>query len=206
MSPKVTQHVVLVPGLWVPAAALSYLALRLARAGYRPHFFSYRGRSPFEANVERLARFARERPGAHYIGHSLGGVLVLETLARHEDVPVASALLLGAPVRGCFAGRRFGGARFGRWMLGASRTLWEERTARWTRREPLGILAGTAPLGLGRAFGALPGQNDGVVCVAETEVEGMACRALVPLGHSALVVSGRVARLACSFVATGRLE
>jgi hypothetical protein len=68
------------------------------------------------------------------------------------------------------------------------------------------VIAGTVPLGLGRAFGRLPGQNDGVVCVEETEVEGMACRALVPLGHSALVVSGRVARLVDTFFAQGRFE
>lgn len=201
-----TQHVVLVPGLWMPAAAMSYLAAKLGRAGYSTHLFPYRGRSPFEANVERLARYADASPGAHFIGHSLGGLLVLETLCRHAEVAAASALLLGAPVRGCFAGRRFGIARFGRWMLGASGPLWEERPACWKRPEPLGVVAGTAPLGLGRAFGRLPGQNDGVVCVGETEVEGMACRALVPLGHSSLIVSGRVARLAAVFLARGRFE
>lgn len=200
------QHVVLVPGLWVPAAAMGYLAAKLARAGFTTHYFSYRGRTPFDANVERLARCARELPGAHFLGHSLGGVLVLETLGRHPELRASSALLLGAPVRGCFAGRRFGLARFGRWMLGASRALWDERPASWTRREPLGVVAGTVPLGLGVAFGRLPGQNDGVVCVAETEVEGMACRALVPLGHSGLIVSARVARLAGAFLSTGRFE
>ena len=185
---------------------MAYLALHLSRAGYATRLFSYRGRSPFEANVERLARFAGDLPDAHFVGHSLGGLLVLETLARHPEVHARSALLVGAPVRGCFAGRRFGLARFGRWMLGASCPLWEERGAAWTRPEPLGVIAGTVPLGLGRAFGRLPGQNDGVVCVAETEVEGMACRALVPLGHSALVVSGRVARLTGTFLSTGRFE
>jgi pimeloyl-ACP methyl ester carboxylesterase len=202
----VTRHVVLVPGLWMPAAAMTYLAAKLARAGYSTHFFSYRGRSPFDANVERLARQAQSLPGAHFIGHSLGGLLVLETLCRHAEVPAASALLLGAPVRGCFAGRRFGVARFGRWMLGASHSLWEERPAAWRRGEPLGVVAGTLPLGLGRMFGRLPAPNDGVVCVGETDVEGMACRALVPLGHSALIVSGQVARLATQFLEHGRLQ
>lgn len=200
------RDVVLVPGLWVPAVAMTFLATRLAREGYATHTFAYHGRSPFEANVERLARFAHAFPGAHFVGHSLGGVLILETLNRHAELVASSALLLGAPARGCFAGRRFGTARFGRWMLGASGTLWEEHPARWRRREPLGIIAGTAPLGLGRLFGRLPGQNDGVVCVEETEVDGMAARALVPLGHSALVVSGRVATLCAAFLSTGRFE
>lgn len=196
----------LVPGLWVPAAAMLLLAARLSRAGFATHLFDYRGRSPFERNVERLAACVRALPRPHAVGHSLGGVLILETLNRHPEVPVSSALLLGAPVRGCFAGRRFGAARWGAWMLGASVPLWHERSARWSRGEPLGVIAGTAPIGLGRAFGRLPDENDGVVCVRETEVDGMTDRALVPVGHSALMLSARVARLACAFLRNGRFH
>ena len=36
---------------------------------------------------------------------------------------------------------------------------------------------------------------DGVVCVEETTVEGMRERALVPRGHSMLIVSGRVGEM-----------
>jgi pimeloyl-ACP methyl ester carboxylesterase len=202
----VNRDVVLAPGLWMPGAAMSLLAARLSRAGYAPHVFSYRGRSPFEANVERLSHFVREFPSPHFIGHSLGGVLVLELLNRHPELEARSALLLGSPVRGCFAGRRFGRHRAGRWMMGASDSLWEEREARWGRATPLGVIAGTRPLGLGRAFGRLPGENDGVVCVSETTVDGMAARALVPQGHSMLIVSGQVGRLVERFLSSARFE
>lgn len=201
--------VVLAPGLWVPSAAMVLLAARLGRAGYATHVFAYRGRSPFDANVERFARFARDTLGgrsAHFIGHSLGGVLVLDMLNRHPDVALASAVLLGAPVRGCVAGRRLGGARVGRWMMGACGPLWEERPARWERAAPLGVIAGTLPLGLGRALGRMPCINDGVVCVDETTVEGMTAQALVPCGHSMLVVSGAVGALVQRFLASGRFE
>ena len=201
--------VVLAPGLWVPSAAMALLAARLGRAGYATHVFAYRGRSPFDANIERFARFARDTAGgrpAHFIGHSLGGVLVLDMLNRHPGVALASAVLLGAPVRGCVAGRRFGGARVGRWMMGACGPLWEERPARWERAAPLGVIAGTLPLGLGRALGRMPCVNDGVVCVDETEVEGMTAQALVPCGHSMLVVSGAVGALVQRFLASGRFQ
>ena len=204
------RDVVLVPGLWNPSGVLWPLAARLRRAGYAPHVFSYRGRSPLEANVERLARFVRDKVdghAAHFIGHSLGGVLVLETLNRHPDIPVASALLIGSPVRGSFAGRRFGRERLGRWMMGAAAHCWESREARWTREAPLGVLAGSVPVGLGRIVGGrLPGQNDGVVCVDETVVEGMAASKLVREPHSWMPVSAGVARLAQNFMSTGRFE
>ena len=199
--------VVLVPGLWMPGAAMALLALRLARAGYAPRVFAYRGRAPLEANVTRFARFVRtalgERP-AHFVGHSLGGVLILETLNAHRDIPVASAVLLGAPTRGCSAGRRFGSGHIGRWMMGGCGVLWKEREAVWTREAPLGVVAGTMPVGLGRAFGRLPGANDGVVRVEETVVDGMTERVLVPVGHSLLIVSGAVARLVEGFLSSRR--
>jgi len=199
----VKADVILVPGLWMPGAAMGLLAARLMRAGYRTHVFTYSGRRPFDANVERLAQFSKNR-SSHFIGHSLGGVLTLATLTRHPEVPVASALLLGAPVRGCLAGRRLGRYHAGRWMMGGCGPLWEEREARWRRREPLGVVAGTVPLGLGRAFGRLPGANDGVVCVSETMVEGATARTLLPLGHSVLIVSGQVGRLVERFLESAR--
>ena len=203
------RDVVLAPGLWMPGAAMTLLASRLARAGYFPHVFTYRGRSPLEGNVARFARFVRESldgRAAHFVGHSLGGVLILETLNARPELPVASAILLGAPVRGCFAGRRFGTARLGRWMMGACGELWQEREAVWKRDAPLGVLAGTVPLGLGRAFGRLPGPNDGVVRVEETTVDGMAARALVPAGHSVLIVSPAVGRQIERFMREGRFQ
>lgn len=202
-----TREVVLVPGLWMPSAALALLAARLSRSGYSTRLFAYGGRSPFDANVERFARFAREagRP-AHFIGHSLGGVLVLEALNRYRDIPAARVLLLGAPVRGCLAGRRLARRRIGRWMMGASEPRWRERDARWERSEPLGVVAGTLGIGLGAALWRLPGDNDGVVRVEETAVQGMAARVLVPEGHSMLLVSGRVGRLVERFLAAGRFE
>ena len=203
------EQVVLVPGLWMPGAAMALLAARLGASGFETRSFPYRGRSPFDVNVERLARFLHESIDAapvHLLGHSLGGLLILETLSRHAGIRVRSAVLLGAPVRGCYAGRRLALAGVGRWMMGDCRALWDERPARWRRPEPLGVIAGTAPIGLGRALGRLPGPNDGVVCVTETCVDGMAGQALIPLGHSSLIVSSRVAKLAARFFAAGHFE
>jgi pimeloyl-ACP methyl ester carboxylesterase len=203
----VTDDVILAPGLWMPTSTLWLLAARLQRVGYAPHLFSYSGRASFDANVEHLARFARETIGsraAHFIGHSLGGLLVLETLNRHADIPVASALLLGSPARGSLAGRRFGAGRIGRWMMGDAASSWEARDARWTRAAPLGVVAGTVALGLGRIVGGrLPGLNDGVVCVEETPVVGMADAVLVPVAHSLLATSAAVGRLVERFLRSG---
>ena len=202
--------VVLVPGLWNPSGVLWPLASRLRRSGYAPHLFSYRSRASYEANVERLARFVRDTldgSAAHFVGHSLGGVLVLDMLNRHPDIRVASALLIGSPARGSLAGRWLGRERLGRWMMGGAAQRWEAHDARWTRDAPLGVLAGSVPVGMGRMLGVgLPGVNDGVVCFEETAVEGMAARKLLPQPHSWMPISPSVGRLTEAFLRTGRFE
>src|SRR5262245_19776592 len=196
------REIVLAPGLWMPVAAMALFAARLARHGYKTRVFAYPGRGPHERNLEALARFAREQ--TLFVGHSLGGVLVLDMLNRYPEIPAEAVVLLGAPVRGCLAGRRFGRARLGRWMMGACGPLWEERAARWTRGTPLGVVAGTLPFGLARMFGGgLPGPNDGVVCVDETMVEGMSARALVRQAHSMLILSRRVGAMIAAFFPAG---
>ena len=197
---------ILLHGLWVPAAVMTPLAARLSAAGFRCHLFSYFGRGrPIQAHAERLERFAREVGPAHFVGHSLGGLVILEALQRHADVPAGRVVLLGTPVRGNFAGRRLGQHGLGRWFLGSTHALWSEgHAARWTRPEPLGVLAGTLPVGLGRLFGALPGANDGVVRLDETEVEGMRERVVLRVGHSAMLLSARVAAQVVAFLRDAR--
>jgi len=199
---------ILVHGLWVPAAVMAPLAARLAAAGFRCHLFSYLGRArPLQAHAERLARYARDVGPAHFVGHSLGGLVILEALQRHGDVQAGHVVLLGTPVRGNFAGRRLGQHGWGRWFLGATQPLWSAgRAARWTRPEPLGVIAGTLPLGLGRLLGALPGPNDGVVRLEETEAEGMRDRVALRVGHSAMLLSARVAAQVAAFLRDARFS
>ena len=194
-----SDEVVLVPGLWMPSAIMAPLAARLARAGFHPHRFAYSGRQSLEGAMERLARFSSD---AHFVGHSLGGVLILDMLDRHREVRAGRVVLIGAPVNGCLTGRRFGDWRVGRWLLGESAARWRDCASRWQRPEPLGVIAGTRPFGLGRALGELPGENDGVVRVEETAVPGMAEHVLLREGHSMLAVSRRVAALVARFLRT----
>lgn len=198
-----SEEVVLVPGLWMPAAIMVPLGARLARAGFRPRRFAYSGRRALEDAVQRLVDLTRGR-APHFVGHSLGGVLILDMLERHRELGAGRIVLIGAPVAGCLAGRRLGAWALGRWMLGTSAPRWQPCAARWTRPEPLGVIAGTRALGLGRMLGVLPGENDGVVQVEETTVQGMAERVLLHQGHSMLAVSGGVSALVERFLRTGR--
>ena len=203
--------VVLAHGLWMPGIVMTPLAARLARAGYRCHVFQYAShRRPLEWNMERLARFVGRRlegRPAHYVGHSLGGLVILGMLAAHASFPVGAVVLLGTPARGCLSARLVGRRGLGRWLLGASEPQWREgMQARWQRPEPLGVIAGTARFGLTSALVRLPGQNDGAVRVEETVVEGMRARIVLPVAHSAMIVSQRVAAQVLAFLREGRFS
>lgn len=202
------REVILAHGLWAPGLVMKPLAVRLERQGFRCHSFAYGGRSrPLEAHAERLARFARAIGRAHFVGHSLGGLVMLSALQSDASIAVGRVVLLGTPARGCLSGQRLAGRAHGRWLLGESEKLWREGTeARWTRPEPLGVIAGTMPFGLGRIIGRLPGPNDGVVRVEETAVDGMTERVVLPVSHSAMLVSSRVGKNVTAFLNDGRFS
>jgi pimeloyl-ACP methyl ester carboxylesterase len=207
------RELILAHGLWVPGVVMRPLATRLTRAGFRCHIFSYLGAlRPLEAHIERLAGMMREIGPAHFVGHSLGGLLVMEVLNRYPGIAAGRVVLLGTPARGCYAGRRIARYRLGRMLFGHCAGLWGERhrefarMACWSRPEALGVIAGSLPLGLGRLFGRLPGVNDGAVCLEETTVEGMAGRVVLPVGHSAMLVSSNVAAQVAAFLSNGRFN
>jgi pimeloyl-ACP methyl ester carboxylesterase len=139
------------------------------------------------------------------VAHSLGGVVTLEALGAEPSLEVGKVVLLGTPAQGSLAGRRFARHAAGRWLMGEAAATWREgRGVRWTRREPLGVIAGTQPFGLGQLVSRLPGPGDGVVLVEETAVEGMRERVLLPVSHSLMLVSARVAENVAEFLAHGR--
>lgn len=210
-----TRDVVLLHGLWMPGIVMSPLASRLAERGFRTHIFDYPSRRmPLEAHAESLARFAHaaaDGAPVHLVGHSLGGLVVLASLVGARAPAVDSAVLLGTPARGCMAGRRLARAAPGRWALGESVSLWNEGRmhaplARWERHTPLGIVAGSRPIGVGRMLGRLPGTNDGVVRLEETEVAGMTDRIVLPVAHTELIFSARVAMQTAQFLLTGKFS
>jgi hypothetical protein len=74
----------------------------------------------------------------------------------------------------------------------------------WPAGRDLGVVAGTLPLGFGRALCDLPEPHDGTVAAAETEVDGATDRWLVPVSHTGLLFSSVVAQGVARFLRSGR--
>jgi hypothetical protein len=81
--------------------------------------------------------------------------------------------------------------------------LLEDRTRRWDVGRPLGIIAGTRSAGMGRLLLSFDEANDGTVTVGETKIDGASGHLCLPVTHSSMLFSARVARATADFLEHG---
>ena len=204
------QTVILVHGIWMSSLELVLLAWRLRRCGYRTLRFRYRSlRRPVRHNAACLARRVRQLPAGqiHLVGHSLGGLVVLQALQDHPDLITGRLVLLGSPVGGSAVARRIDARRVLRWLIGRSGEHGLLGGGpRWGGWQSLGVIAGNRSLGIGRLMGGLGAVNDGVVNLEETTIDGAQDSIVVESTHMGLLVSRRVASQVCAFLKHGRFD
>ena len=196
--------VLLVHGIWNARAWLMPFALRLRREGLVPTVFGYDSvwRDP-ETAGDRLIALLRRRPVEALVGHSLGGLVILEALRRAPDLPVKRVVCLGSPLRGSAAAAGLAARPPLGLALGRSRALLERGCPPWTGAAEVGVIAGDRAKGLGGLFAALDGASDGTVTVAETRLDGLADHCVLPASHSGLVLSADVAAQTAHFLRFG---
>jgi pimeloyl-ACP methyl ester carboxylesterase len=202
--------VVYVHGLWMPGSESALLRRRLAaHHGMRLHVFPYRSvQEPMAQITARLhSMLSRlEAPQVHLLGHSLGGLVILRCLECYAMPQPGRVVFLGTPAAGSCAARRLGPWSWGRRALGkaVAEELLLDRARRWVSPRELGIIAGTLPLGFARLLVTFGEANDGVVGLSETRLEGATSWLSIPVTHSGMLLSTRVAREAGSFFEHGR--
>lgn len=195
-------------GLWVHGVIMEYLRRRIARCGYRAVSYSYPTmRLALDENAEGLARFGRGVAAArrHFVGHSLGAIVILRLLERAPDACTGRIVLLGPPFGGSFCGERLARIPGGQRLLGRSVREWlaQPKCAPSPHWE-IGVIAGSLPVGLGCLVAPdLPRPNDGVVTVEETRVPGMRDHVVERVNHSGMLFSPAVARHVCDFLRRG---
>lgn len=203
--------VILVHGLWTPAAVLIPHGRWLRRLGYHALRFGYPSvRATLAQNAESLRHFVAAASGSeiHLVGHSLGGLVILDMLRQEADPRLRRVVLLGTPCVDSHCVRRLVRVAGMPTLLGRSINEWLARGPGATVAPQLaievGVLAGTRSVGLGRVVRSLPRPNDGVVTLAEARLPGAADFIALPVAHSEMLVSQRCATQVAAFLESGR--
>ncbi|GFZ93560.1 esterase/lipase family protein [Dyella caseinilytica] len=204
-----TEHIILLHGLWMRGFALGLLHRRLMEEGFRVHRFDYMS---VAATQERI--LARLHAGmvecapenVHLVGHSLGGLLALRACLEPGELPPGRIVCLGSPLKGSAAARAFAnwGGRGGEVLLGHNRSLLEQGLESWSGPREVGVIAGRMPIGLGAMLGHIAGEHDGTVAVEETSLPGLTDHCVVETSHTGLLLSAEVTRLTTRFLREGK--
>ena len=128
----------------------------------------------------------------------LGGLVQRGEAAGVGDLGGASLELVELGANGVGRGQTFA---LGPLALGE---LACERDVAWRLPREIGVIAGSLPVGIGRAFSDLPQPNDGTVCVDETELPGATARIVLDTTHTGMLLSREVAEATVAFLRDGR--
>ena len=200
----------LVHGLWMTGIDMAVLRQRLRRCGFRTVQFSYPSvRCNMAQNAQSLQRYVNKinTDVMHFVGHSLGGLVIRQLFHDFPDQRPGRIVTLGTPHNGSLVAQRFNRSSLGRMILGHSleRGLLGDIPP-WGENREIGIIAGTLGIGVGQVVPGLSKPNDGTVAVAETYLNGMTDHVQVHVSHTALLFSREAASQTCAFLKTGHFE
>jgi pimeloyl-ACP methyl ester carboxylesterase len=191
--------VILVHGMGRSPASMWVLGRRLEADGYRVVNFGYRSTRGSVAELgARLGRRAAERTGGaprvHFVGHSLGTVIIRSMLAQAPPERVGRVVMMAPPNQGA--------ASADRWAPVLGGVMPPIRELRTTPESPARTLA----LPEGVEVGIIAGSRDRKVRLGETRLDGARDHVVIPSFHSWMMNRSDVHRLIATFLRHGRFS
>lgn len=190
-----------------------FLRRRLATEfGLQVHPFRYSAaHSTMTKITARLQSFVESlaAPRIHFVGHSLGGLVIYRFLERFPQQPPGRAVFLGTPCIASRAAEQASQIRLVASLMGqpVAEELLQPQERHWNQDDrPLGIIAGTNPIGVGQILAQFEEDSDGTVAVSETRLPGATEHIALPVSHLGLLMSARVARETGMFLQEGRFS
>ena len=206
------EEVVYVHGLWMSGGESLLLRRRLSREfALEVHPFRFNAVASMSEIISRLQRFVRDLKAdrLHFVGHSLGGLVIYRFLERFPHQPPGRVVFLGTPSVASRAAVQASQIRLVATLMGRSVAdeLLRPRERRWqAANRELGIIAGTQPFGVGQILARFDEDCDGTIAVSETQLPGATDHITLPVSHLGMLMSARVARETGSFLQEGRFS
>ena len=182
----------------------------LSTHGHECRQFSYHSvrRTPKE-NALMLGQFVDKLDAdiIHFVGHSLGGIILLHYFQIFDTAKPGRVVMLGTPLSGSNVARHVSKNNFIKTsMLGASAKSLLGNVPVWKGTRPLAVFAGTYGTGVGKILGAsLDKPNDGTVAVSETKIDNCTLHIQVPYSHTGMLLAKPVAAAVDEFLCIGQV-
>jgi hypothetical protein len=204
--------VVLLHGLGRSKSSMWLLQSRFEHAGFLVKAVGYHS---LDREPEQILRDVTKQINAfhidsnqtvHFVGHSLGGLLIRAYLDSNTVQSLGRVVLIGSPSKGTPFVDHFHDEW---WMKLAGPTAnalgTDEKSFPKTLRPPyypIGIIAGVSNIIDNEQF--IPGEDDGVVPVESTKIEGMTDFVVIETSHSMMRYNESVAQQTIEFLTHGR--
>ena len=139
----------------------------------------------------------------HFVGHSLGGLVLRNFAAAYPDKVSGRIVTMGTPHQGSRAAQRVFNMGLQKPVLGGSyKGALDGSMPELPEGVELGSIAGNKPYGLGRVLG-LHGEHDGTVLVRETHCPNMRDHVVLPVSHSGMLFNRKTVEQVVTFLHDG---
>nr|WP_320144684.1 alpha/beta fold hydrolase [uncultured Cohaesibacter sp.] len=206
------ERVVLVHGLGRTRSSMWLLSARLEDAGYQVFRIGYHSlRDDPETIRKDVARqidacCANYAGVTHFVGHSLGGLVIRAYLDQTKPANLGRVVLLGTPSYGTKVVDNLKEYEWFRWLgpttLSLGTDISQYPDGEQKPDYSLGVIAGLSGPISRLNDPLLPGDDDGLVSVESTKIEGMKDFLVVQSSHAGLRYSKGVAEQVIHFLRT----
>jgi pimeloyl-ACP methyl ester carboxylesterase len=199
-------EIVLVHGLWNRGWSMTAMAKRLRSRDHQVIVFSYPTRGDdMDGHADDLYTLLHKTnaDAIHLVGHSMGGLVILNMLSRYDDLPPGRVVLMGSPVKGSGAVKRLEKLPGQKFLFGKVRDNLLQGVEYTPQGRETGVICGTRALGFGQISGRPDEPNDGSVTVSETQLDGLTDSIELPVAHSEMLVSTEVVEQVEQFLLYG---
>jgi len=209
---KEGETVILLHGILNRPMVMRKISLALKKEGYQVVNWGYPStKKHIEEHADDLAREVekhREAKKLHFVGFSMGSIVIRCHLANHEVPNLGRFVMIAPPNQGSIMADKLSDNFFFRWLYGtksmAQLSVTNQEFFKDLGDPPgeFGIIAGGRGNEKGRTS-MLPGDDDGTVCVKSTKLEGAKDFLLVNRRHTFLLFSSKVVKSIVSFLENG---
>jgi pimeloyl-ACP methyl ester carboxylesterase len=213
----VNESVILLHGLTRSSRSMKRMAASLEKVGYKVYSIDYPStKKPVEKlSSEHLAPAVelcqRSHPQKiHFVGHSLGAILVRHYLSEHSVTNIGRIVMLGPPNKGSEVVDKLGHMTLYQWINGPAGQQLGVSSNSIPNTLPvpsadIGIIAGTRSINWILST-YIPGRDDGKVSPESAKLEGMKDFATIPATHPYLMKNRKAIKLTINFLRHGRFD